>query len=101
MATTKELIASLKSLLKDNLNDTNMDLFTKIDKGLDDISVAHEKTEEDLSITKDKLIEVVKNTAFKDSEPEDIKGNTQDEPMDIDSALENAISETLANRKGE
>lgn len=99
MATTKELIAGLKSLLKDNLNDTNMDLFTKIDKGLDDISVAHEKTEEDLSQTKDKLIEVVKSTAFKDSEPEDNRGNTQDEPMDIDKALELAIQETISQRR--
>ena len=99
MATTKELIAGLKSLLKDNLNDTNMDLFTKIDKGLDDISVAHEKTEEDLSLTKDKLIEVVKSTAFKDSEPEDNRGTTQDEPMDIDKALELAIQETISQRR--
>ena len=101
MATFKELIAQYKTLLKENLNDTNLDLITKLDKGLDELSESHNKTEDDLSTTKDKLIEVVKNTSFKDdSEPYDKAiGNTEDEPMSIDEALESVLQETLANRK--
>lgn len=98
MATFKELMSGLKGLLKDKLNETNLELFTEVDKKLDELSESHTKTEEDLSATKDKLIEVVKNTAFKDSEPENPTDNT-DAPMDIDTALQDAISETLANRK--
>ena len=98
MATFKDLIAQYKELLKNNLNDSNIDFITKLDKGLDELSVSHNKTEEDLSSTKDKLIEVVKNTAFKDSEPENPTADTE-EPMDIDSALESTINEIIANRK--
>lgn len=98
MATFKELIANYKALLKENLNDSNLDLITKLDKGLDELSEEHNKTEEDLSTTKDKLIEVVKDTSFKsDTAPEDPTRNT-DAPMDIDSALESSINEILANR---
>ena len=100
MANFKELIAQYKSLLKENLNDSNLDLITKLDKGLDELSESHTKTEEDLSNTKDKLIEVVKNTSFKeDSEPYDKAiGNTQEEPMSIEEALESAINETIRQR---
>lgn len=96
MATFKELIAEYRTLLKENLNDTNLDLFTKLDKKLDQISELHNKTEEELSTTKDKLIEVVKNTSFKDdSEALDPNKDTQDEPLGIDEALELAIKEEL------
>lgn len=99
MGTFKELIANYKALLKENINDSNLDLITKLDKGLDELSASHEKTEQDLSSTKDKLIEVVKETSFKsDTAPEDNHSNT-DTPMDIDSALESSIDEILANRK--
>lgn len=98
MANFKELVASYKALLKDNLNDTNLDLITKLDKGIDELSVKYEETEKDLVNTKDKLIEVVKNTSFKDdSEANQNPANT-DEPMDIDKALELAIQEQL-NKK--
>ena len=99
MATFKELISQYKTLLKENLNDSNLELITRLDKGLDELSESHNKTEEDLSSTKDKLIEVVKNTSFKDdSEPLDPTASTQDEAMDIDKALELAIKEQLDKR---
>ena len=100
MATFKELISQYKALLKESLNDSNLDLITRLDKGLDELSESHTKTEEDLSSTKDKLIEVVKNTSFRDeSEPLDPNANTQDEVMDIDTALNSSIKEILAHRK--
>ena len=99
MATFKELMSSIKTMLKESLNGENLDLFTKVDTELDKLSESHEKTENDLSETKDKLIEMVKSTSFKDSEPEDNHKDNTDEPMDIDKALELSIQETLANRK--
>ena len=99
MATFKELMSGIKSLLKEKLNETNLELFSEVDKKLDELSESHTKTEEDLSTTKDKLVEVVKNTSFKDdSEPGSPEDKTKD-PMDVDSALESAIKETIANRK--
>ena len=99
MVTFKESMSRLKTLLKDKLSSDNLELFTEVDKGLDELSEAHTKTEEDLSSTKDKLVEVVKNTSFKDdSEPNDPNDNT-DDPMDIDKALESAIDDTIKARK--
>lgn len=98
MANFKELVASIKGLLKDNLNDTNLDLITKVDKGIDELSVKYEETEKDLVNTKDKLIEVVKNTSFKDDSEANQNPAITDEPMDIDKALELAINEEL-NKK--
>ena len=96
--TIKEIITSVKSLLKENLNDTNLEFITKLDKELDNISVEHEKTEKELVATKDKLIEVVKNTSFKDnSEPSTEPSNTNT-PMSVDEALESAIEEVIQAR---
>ena len=68
----KDTLSALKALLKEKLDDTNLDLITEIDKGLDNLSEEHQKTEKDLVDTKDKLIEVVKASSFKDnSEPKD------------------------------
>ena len=100
MATFKELLSDLKQLLKDNLKDDNLDMITKIDKGLDGLSESHEQTEKDLSSTKDKLVEVVKSYSFKDdsnaTKPEE---EDTDIPMDVDKALDLAINETISARK--
>ena len=99
MPSVKELITSLKGILKENLNESNLEFITKVDKELDNISVEHDKTEESLTQTKDKLIEVVKNTSFKsDSEPSNEPSDT-DKPMTIDEALESAIKEAIQARK--
>ena len=99
MESFKELMANLKELLKAKLNDENLELFTEVDKGLDKLSESHEKTESDLSSTKDKLIEVVKSTSFKDDREPNLPNDNTDDPMDIDKALETSIEETIKARK--
>ena len=100
MATFKEILARAKQALKDNLNDTNLDLFTKLDKDLDELSVSHEQTEKDLSTTKDKLIEVVKSGSFKnDNSEEDPTNSNTDAPMNMDDAFAESLKEIEANRK--
>lgn len=91
----KTTLAELKETLKKGLTDTNLDLFTQIDKGLDSLSEEHSKVEKDLSDTKDKLIEVVKKTSFKAEENEHDRSNDTDEPMDLDEALDLSIQEEL------
>ena len=99
MGEFKKVLSGIKELLKDKLNGDNLELFTAVDKELDRLSTEHEKVEEDLSQTKDKLIEVVKNTSFKDdSIAKDTEGDTDDSPVDIDKALESAIDEVIAKR---
>lgn len=99
MATFKELMSNLKGVLKDKLSADNLELFTQIDKGLDELSESHEKTESDLSSTKDKLIEVVKSTSFKDDREPNTKEDDTDDPMDVDKALETSIEEIIKARK--
>ena len=91
----KTTLAELKETLKKGLTDSNLDLFTQIDKGLDSLSEEHSKVEKDLSDTKDKLIEVVKQTSFKAEESEHDRSNDTDTPMDLDEALNLAIQEEL------
>lgn len=91
----KTTLAELKETLKKGLTDENLDLFTQIDKGLDSLSEEHSKVEKDLSDTKDKLIEVVKQTSFKGEEGEHDRSNDTDEPMDLDEALNLSIQEEL------
>lgn len=98
MATFKEIMSGLKGLLKEKLNDTNLELFTEVDKQLDSLSESHNKTEEDLSHTKDKLIEVVKSTSFKNDEEQSQKKDDTEDPMTIDEALETSIDEVIAKR---
>lgn len=94
----KDLISNLKAVLKEKLDDKNLELFTQIDKDLDALTSEHEKTEKELSTTKDKLIEVVKNTSFKKEEGDEPKD--KDMPMDIDEALTESINEELKKKKG-
>ena len=95
----KETLSGLKAYLKDNLKDDNVELITKIDKELDSLSDEHSKTEKDLSSTKDKLIDVVKNTSFKDDNVKETPEDKTNDPMDIDEALRESIKEIEDNRK--
>ena len=95
----KEILSGLKGYLKDNLKDDNVEMITRIDKELDSLSDEHSKTEKDLSSTKDKLIDVVKNTSFKDDNAKDTPEDDTDAPMDIDTALSESIKEIEDNRK--
>lgn len=94
----KENLQALKDLLKANLTAENTELITKIDKGLDTLSGDHSATEEKLSQTQDKLIEIVKGTSFKvEGEPDPIEDNTKKVPT-IDEALEIAFKDIESKR---
>ena len=43
MATFKELMSNLKGLLKDKLNNENLELFTEVDKELDEMIECEEE----------------------------------------------------------
>lgn len=95
----KETLNALKQILKDNLTPENTELMTRIDKGLDDINVEHNTTEQKLSETQEKLLEVVKGTSFKlENEPDDNENKTE-KLLDIDEAFDDALKEIESNRK--
>jgi len=99
MAKFNDIIGKVKQILKDNLTAENTELFTQIDKEVDNIVSAHKETEEKLSETQDKLLEVVKGTSFKsESEPNQPEGTQQETPS-LDEAFDNAFAEIESKRK--
>ena len=99
MAKFNDIIDQVKQLLKDSLTAENTELITRIDKQVDNIVSAHKETEEKLSQTQDKLLEVVKETSFKsENEPNQPKG-TQEETPSIDKAFDDAFAEIESKRK--
>lgn len=93
-----EIITSVKQLLKENLTAENTPLFTQIDRSLDNIVSAHKETEDKLSMTQDKLLEVVKGTSFK-SETEPNNPEPAQEALSIDEAFEVSFDEIQKSRK--
>ncbi len=99
MAKFNDIIGKVKQILKDNLTADNTELFTQIDKEVDNIVSAHKETEEKLSQTQDKLLEVVKGTSFKTESEQSKKDESTEEVVSIDEAFENGLNEIEANRK--
>ena len=99
MAKFNDIIDQVKQLLKDSLTAENTELITRIDKQVDNIVSAHKETEEKLSQTQDKLLEVVKETSFKsENEPNQPEG-TQPEIPSLDKAFDDAFAEIESKRK--
>ena len=94
-----EIINSVKSLLKENLTAENTSLFTQIDKGLDNIVSAHKETEDKLSMTQDKLLEVVKGTSFKSETEPNNPEPAPEKALSIDEAFEVSFGEIQNKRK--
>ena len=99
MGKFQDAITIIKQLLKDSLNDQNLDLITKLDKEIDNLSQTHEETEKELSSVKDKLIDVVKNTSFKDETGPKLPQDNTEQVMSVDEALEASLKEIEPNRK--
>lgn len=80
-----DVMVSIKNILKDNLNDTNIDVTKQIDAELDKLSGEHNKVTQELSSLKDRIIQDYKNTGFKadsssEQESEDVL--SEDEALD-------------------
>lgn len=99
MAKFKDTIDELKQLLKDNLTAENTQLLTQIDKKVDGIVSAHNETEEKLSQTQDKLLEVVKETSFKSESEPNLPEATQSQTPTLDQAFDDAFSQIESKRK--
>ena len=79
-----DVMVNIKNILKDNLNDKNIDVTKQIDEELDKLSGEHNKVTQELSSIKDRIIQDYKNTGFK-VDP----GSTEpDEDLSEDEALD-------------
>lgn len=89
----EEIITSLKSTLKDKvLTADNTEAVSLVDKGLDNILEEHAKTTKELSATKDKLVDVVKNTSFSTPASKGVSSDVgETEALTLDEILEKEL----------
>ena len=99
MAKFNDIIDEVKQLLKENLTPENTQLMTQLDKKVDSIVSAHKETEDKLSQTQDKLLEVVKETSFKSESEPNRPEETQEKILSIDEAFDDAFAQIESKRK--
>ena len=80
-----DVMVSIKNILKDNLNDSNLQVTQQLDQELDKLSGEHNKVTQELSSLKDRIIQDYKNTGFKvgpsgEQESDDVL--SEDEALD-------------------
>lgn len=89
----------LKAFLADSLNGDNTDKITSLSKDLEEMKTEMEREEKDHRETKNKLVDYVKNTSFKQ---ENSSIDPVDEsPKSLKEAQEIAMKQLLENRKKE
>lgn len=89
-----KLSDSFKELLKKNLTAENADMITQMSTKLDELNKEHEKTVEENSSLKNKIVDYVKNTTFKEQPKEDF-----DEPKSVDDVLADSVNKIISERK--
>lgn len=88
----------LKAFLADSLNGDNTDKITSLSKDLEEMKSEMEREEKDHKETKNKLVDYVKNTSFKQDSPSD---PVDESPKSLKEAQEIAMKQLLENRKKE
>lgn len=94
----KEKIASLKENLNSLLTAENTDTITKAVSQLEEIEKIHESDNAEKQELKNRIVDIVKNTSFKDVKD----GNKIDEHpqvVDVDVAISQAINKIKENRR--
>lgn len=90
-----KLYDSFKELLKQNLTADNADMITQMSTKLEELSQEHEKTVQENSSLKNKIVDYVKNTTFKEQPKEDF----DDEEKDFGDLLAEEVNKIVSERK--
>lgn len=94
MAKFEEKYNEFKEFLKGSLSADNVDFITNLSTHLEELNTEHKAVEEENGKLKDKIVEYVKGTTFKEPPKEEI-----DTDKSIDELLEEGIDNILKNRK--
>lgn len=89
-----EIHESAKDLLKQNLTADNSEVITLLSTKLDELEQEHEKLEEEISQLKDKYVENIKATTFKDAPKDEVL----DEPKSLDDAIADSVNKIINER---
>lgn len=98
MGKHEDSIKNLKDTLNSLLNADNTEQITKAVSELDELAKIHADDEKEKVELKDRIVNLVRNTSFKDE-----KGGTQEklveEPKDLDESIKENVANIIKNRK--
>lgn len=89
---------TLKDLLNSLLTADNTDTITRAVSELDELEKIHESDETEKLHLKDRIVDIVKNTSFKE-ENKVSESKLVEEPKDIDTALSENLAQIIKNRR--
>lgn len=89
-----EIYESAKDLLKKNLTADNSDMITLLSTKLDELSQEHSKLEEEISQLKDKYVENIKATTFRETPKDEVF----DQPKSLDEAITDSVNKIINER---
>lgn len=90
----EDLYKELNDGLSELLTADNTDTITKLKTSLDNIKDSHESQETEIKGLKDKMVDIVRNTSFKQEPPQiDI-----DEPKSLDEIMSDELNKILAKQ---
>ena len=99
MGKYEESIANLKAKLNSLLTAENTETITKAVSELDELAKIHADDEKEKVSLKDRIVDIVRNTSFKD----DVKGGASDrltdEPKDMEVSIRENVANIIKNRK--
>lgn len=95
MTKFEEQYNAFKELLKQNLTADNTEIITQMSNKLDELKGTHDSLQAENTKLKDKIVEVVKGTTFKETPKDPI----DDSPKSFEDASKEALEKILENRK--
>ena len=93
-----EAINNLKESLKSLMTAENTEQITKAVSQVDELEKLHADDTKEITSLKDRIVEVVKNTSFKDV-PKDNPNKLVDEPMDMEKSIKENVAKIIKERK--
>ena len=94
----KDSIKGLKETLNSLLTADNTEQITKAVSVIDELEKIHDDDEKEKVALKDRIVDIVRNTSFKDE-----KGGTPEklveEPKDLDESIKENVANIIKNRK--
>lgn len=92
-----EITSNIKDQLQSLLNADNTEAITKVVNSLDELNKEHEIALDENSKLKNKIVDIVKGTTFKDKSDE--AKEHEAEPLSFEEACKQAEQQILQNRR--
>ena len=95
----KDSIKGLKETLNSLLTADNTEQITKAVSVIDELEKIHDNDEKEKVALKDRIVDIVRNTSFKDDGTGGKSEKLTDEPKDLDESIKENVANIIKNRK--